>query len=63
MAQATNTATFRAVAEGARVRHFDQLDERTQEFFLATAADRTVPEGRGLERGDVVVFTDYYRVR
>jgi hypothetical protein len=65
MAQSTNTATARTdwVQPEGRVRDYDELDDRTQQFFLSTAGDGTVPAGHGLSQGDVVVFTDYYRVR
>ncbi|KAB1198983.1 hypothetical protein GJR99_12855 [Haloferax sp. MBLA0078] len=54
------------VPPGARVRHFDELSDRTQ-HALATAA----PSGRldidpattRLSRGDVVVFTEYVRIQ
>ena len=65
MSQSTASAADSAaqVPPGARVRDFDELDDRTQDFFLSTATDGTVPPGFGLSQGDVVVFTDYYRVR
>ncbi|WP_416840594.1 hypothetical protein [Haloferax sp. DFSO52] len=54
------------VPPDARVRHFDELSDRTQ-HALATAA----PSGRldidpaatQLSRGDVVVFTEYVRIQ
>jgi hypothetical protein len=65
MAQSTNTTPTRTdqPSPGVRVRDYDELDDRTQEFFLSTAADGTVPAGRDLSQGDVIVFTDYYRVQ
>jgi hypothetical protein len=60
---ATTADSPAQVPAGARVRDFDELDDRTQEFFLSTATDGTVPAGFGLSQGDIVVFTDYYRVR
>ena len=49
---------------GARVRHFDELSEETQNaVFEAAGRPRTVPEADDLDDGDVVKFTDYYRVR
>ena len=65
MSQSTSTgATLtEQVPPGARVRDFDELDDSTQQFFLSTANDGAVPPGRGLSQGDIVVFTDYYRVQ
>ncbi|MFB6096275.1 MAG: hypothetical protein ABEJ74_02675 [Haloferacaceae archaeon] len=66
------------VPEGARVRHFDELDERAQQDLFAAvhggsslageeSRNRRVSDGggdvTGLVSGDVVVFTGYYRVR
>ncbi|KTG09341.1 hypothetical protein AUR64_16305 [Haloprofundus marisrubri] len=68
MAQSTNTTVAATrtdtVPAGARVRHFDELDERAQQMVVAAANGQlsntaSVP---GLRSGDVVVFTDYYRV-
>jgi len=48
----------------ARVRHFDELSDRTQDAVFEIADEpRTVPEAADLEDGDVVKFTDYYQVR
>lgn len=51
------------VPENARVRHFDELEERTQRVLFDVAhngaSEERIPE---LADGDVVVFTDYYRV-
>jgi len=47
--------------ETTDVRHFDQLDHPEQRAFLELYrgdAPETVP----LDAGEVVVFTDYYRV-
>jgi hypothetical protein len=65
MAQSTNTTPTRTeqVPPGVRVRDYDELDDRTQEFFLSTAGEGTVPPGFDLSQGDIVVFTDYYRVQ
>ncbi|WP_265108741.1 hypothetical protein [Halosolutus halophilus] len=48
----------------ATVRHVDQLDEETlAAVWNAIETDRSLPAaGTDLERGEVVVFTDYYRV-
>ncbi|MBC9987033.1 MULTISPECIES: hypothetical protein [Haloferax] len=54
------------VPPGVRVHHFDELSERTQRA-LATATpagtlDIDTTTSR-LSRGDIVVFTDYVRVK
>lgn len=49
------------VSPDAHVRHFDELDESAQSFLADGGEAGTVPED--LDDGDVVVFTDYYRVR
>lgn len=48
----------------ARVVHFDELDDPAQDRVVARAAHGvdTGPLPEGLEAGDVVVFTDYFRV-
>jgi len=48
----------------ASVRHFDELSHRAQRRFLRLVEQGTVPrEGDGaLSPGQVVVFTEYYRV-
>jgi len=53
-----------SVAPDATVRHVDQLDSDTLDaVYEALSADRPVPAGRtGLEPGEVIVFTDYFRV-
>jgi len=53
-----------SVAPDATVRHVDQLDSETLEaVYTALSADRSVPAaGTGLEPGEVIVFTDYFRV-
>ncbi|MFB6122429.1 MAG: hypothetical protein ABEJ78_03100 [Haloferacaceae archaeon] len=51
------------VSTDARVRHFDELDDDSQQYLAAVENGETptvVPAG--LTSGDVVVFTDYYRV-
>ena len=61
--EVTRTET---VPENARVRHFDELDDTDQEFLVdATSGDGSRPSAArsGLSAGDVVVFTDYYRVQ
>jgi hypothetical protein len=52
------------VPSDARVRHYDELDEATQ-AAVAELADRprTAPKPGDLEDGDVVKFTEYYRIR
>ncbi|MFC4542986.1 hypothetical protein ACFO5R_13745 [Halosolutus amylolyticus] len=52
------------VDANATVRHVDQFDEETlSALWSAIETDRSLPAaGTGLEPGDVVVFTDYYRV-
>jgi len=53
------------VPEGARVRRFDELADPAQQYPVRAAEGvsprdpRNVP---GLNEGDVVVFTDYYRI-
>jgi hypothetical protein len=48
----------------ARVRHYDELDEETQVAVSEIAGrPRTAPETEDLDDGDVVKFTDYYKVR
>ncbi len=53
-----------SVPPDARVRHYDELAEASQ-VAVAELADRprTAPESADLEDGDVVKFTDYYRIR
>ncbi|MEY7850681.1 hypothetical protein AB7C87_15945 [Natrarchaeobius sp. A-rgal3] len=52
------------VESGATVRHVDQLESAALEEFLEMlAGDRsTIPPESELEEGEIVVFTDYYRV-
>jgi hypothetical protein len=51
------------VPTGARVRHFDELDEATQTFVArAAAGKRSDGAAVDLFEGDVVVFTDYFSV-
>ncbi|MFC7323115.1 hypothetical protein ACFQMF_00825 [Halorubrum rutilum] len=48
----------------ARVRHYDELGEEAQVLVRELAGrPRTAPEPGELDDGDVVKFTDYYRVR
>ena len=48
----------------ATVRHYDELDDETQVAVTELAGrPRTAPETGDLDDGDVVKFTDYYRVR
>ena len=57
-----------SVPEDATVRHFDELTPAAQERFPALAAgvpsaalfDGATPTG--LEDGDIVVYTGYYRI-
>jgi len=58
-------ATVDEVPGDTRVRHFDELSHREQRRFLRLVEEGSVPrEGDGaLSPGDVVVFTEYYRVR
>ncbi|MFD1563421.1 hypothetical protein ACFR99_07660 [Haloarchaeobius amylolyticus] len=53
-----------SVTPDATVRHVDQLDSDALEaVYEAISADRPVPAaGTGLEPGEVIVFTDYFRV-
>ncbi|MFB6161293.1 MAG: hypothetical protein ABEJ61_08985 [Haloferacaceae archaeon] len=54
-----------SLSADARVRHVDELDERAQAFLDAARAEGTTPDDppADLTPGDVVVFTEYYRVR
>ena len=65
MAQARELRVSRtsAVPTDARVRHFDELDDVAQQYLVAVA-NGTTPTERptDLSSGDVVVFTEYYRV-
>lgn len=53
-----------SVAATATVRHVDQLDSETlAAFYEAVTDDRPVsPAETSLEEGEIIVFTDYYRV-
>ncbi|WP_435074663.1 hypothetical protein [Halorubrum sp. HHNYT27] len=52
------------IQPGARVRHYDELDEDAQILVRELAGrPRTAPETEGLEDGDVVKFTHYYQIR
>jgi len=53
------------VPADARVRHYDELDEGTQTYLESVARGHATDGGNpdpSLSPGDVVVFTDYYRV-
>ena len=53
-----------SIPEHARVRHFDELSEDTQNaVFEAAGRPYTVPRTADLDDGDIVKFTDYYQVR
>ena len=53
-----------SVAPPATVRHIDQLEAAALEEFLALlGSDRAVTAAEtSLSVGDVIVFTDYYRI-
>ena len=53
-----------SVAADANVRHVDQLDAETLELFYdALETDRSMrAENADLEVGEIIVFTEYYRV-
>ena len=52
------------VPPDARVRHYDELDDEEQGVVRELAGGPwTAPEPGDLDDGDVVKFTDYYRVR
>ncbi|WP_049922878.1 hypothetical protein [Halopiger djelfimassiliensis] len=53
-----------SVEPTASVRHVDQLETDTlEEFYAVVEAERSVlSPGTDLEAGDVIVFTEYYRV-
>ena len=54
------------VPETARVRHFDELDDSAQEYLFNVAegvSPRDPGNLSGLNEGDVVVFTEYYRIQ
>ncbi|WP_254761926.1 hypothetical protein [Natrinema marinum] len=53
-----------SLGAAATVRHVDQLDSETlTAFYEAVGDDRAIPAAEtGLEAGEVIVFTDYYRV-
>ncbi|SDF63687.1 hypothetical protein SAMN04488067_106160 [Halorubrum xinjiangense] len=52
------------VPADARVRHYDELDDEEQGVVRELAGKPwTAPETGDLDDGDVVKFTDYYRVR
>ncbi len=53
-----------SLGSNASVRHVDQLDSETvTAFYEAVSDDREVPAAEtDLEAGEIIVFTDYYRV-
>ncbi|WP_159484060.1 hypothetical protein [Halorubrum sp. JWXQ-INN 858] len=52
------------VPPNARVRHYDELSDDTQDAVVELAGRaRTLPETADLDDGDVVKFTEYYLVR
>ncbi|QLK27493.1 hypothetical protein HYG81_07805 [Natrinema zhouii] len=53
-----------SVPADAPVRHVDQLEGETlTAFYEAVTDDRSVPAAEvDLEAGEIIVFTDYYRV-
>ncbi|WP_410766677.1 hypothetical protein [Haloferax sp. DFSO60] len=54
------------VSPDTRVHHFDQLSDRTQQAIARAAASGHLDidtETTRLARGDVVVFTKYFRVQ
>ncbi|WP_396611789.1 hypothetical protein ACH9L7_00435 [Haloferax sp. S1W] len=54
------------VPSSARVRHFDELSDRTQQAFTTAFPSGHLdidPETTDLSRGDVVVFTEYVRIQ
>lgn len=54
------------VPEHARVRHVDELDERSQaQLFALVDGDAhagRIPPGTSFEDGEIIVYTDYYRI-
>ena len=52
------------IPDGARVRHFDELDEDAQIAVRELAGrPQTGRERTDLDDGDVVKFTEYYQIR
>ena len=51
-----------SVPEGYRVRHFDELGEPAQDAVAGLDAGSAVCDAPELTAGEVIVFTDYYRV-
>lgn len=54
-----------SVQAAPRVRHVDQLDEPTRERFyelVESGSPSAAADDVGLVDGDVIVFSDYYRV-
>lgn len=64
--QSTTTSVRRvdSVAEPEEIRHFDELSHREQRRFLALVRSGGSPssDGQLFDRGEVIVFTDYYRI-
>ncbi|WIV68194.1 hypothetical protein [Natrialbaceae archaeon AArc-T1-2] len=52
-----------AVGSPSQIRHVDQLDERTKEvFYEAVESGAVGTDEADLTDGEVIVYTDYYRV-
>ncbi|KTG28447.1 hypothetical protein [Haloferax profundi] len=54
------------VPAGVRVHHFDELSEQTQHALATVSHSGRLdidPTATRLSRGDVVVFTEYFRVQ
>ncbi|RQG99744.1 hypothetical protein [Natrarchaeobius oligotrophus] len=64
LARSTSLHRADSIENGDRIRHVDQLEGETLQLFLELldGGRSTVPATCGLERGDVIVFTDYYRI-
>jgi len=64
--QSTTTSVRRvdSVDQPEEIRHFDELSHREQRRFLALVrpAGTPSPDVQLFDRGEVIVFTDYYRV-
>ncbi|WIV68638.1 hypothetical protein [Natrialbaceae archaeon AArc-T1-2] len=65
---ASRTLTIRrtdSVPAAARVRHVDQLEESAREQFydlVASDSPSAAVDGTSFVDGEVIVFTDYYRI-
>ena len=51
------------IQEGAHVLDYDELDGPVQQKFLSAISGERSCGIDELDSGDIVVFTDYYRVR